>query len=339
MDRPYSCPCSYTYEQIREKIPRSTAYSSTPVTVNQINPLIEKVITKCGGSIEYLGGRSVIALLSSERIAVKMSFKAGGSHLSHERKIFKLLETKPSSHIVQCFLCRPGIIFMPFISFWTLEDRMAQGKPSRPVLSWILQLFSAAAALEAIGYAHGDINPRNILVDDQDALKLVDFDHAIPIGGDVDVGYEPYVRAHYMDEGGGGTYGIAGRETEQFALGSIVWYITRGYELYHDLDGPTRVNRLCDRQFPDLRCDDPIDNIIYNCWFIKFETMTNLLQEVQTLAAKHGISDDTQSISGTEYLAKKELCNRCYTLLLEDDTAESTESGVFSSKNVRNGTR
>ncbi|BDD61354.1 hypothetical protein MAP00_006401 [Monascus purpureus] len=71
--------------QIREKIPRSTAYSSTPVTVDQINPPIEKVVTKCGGSIEYLGGHSVIALFSSERIAMKMSFKAGGSHLSHER--------------------------------------------------------------------------------------------------------------------------------------------------------------------------------------------------------------------------------------------------------------
>ncbi|BDD61355.1 hypothetical protein MAP00_006402 [Monascus purpureus] len=128
----------------------------------------------------------------------------------------------------------------------------------------------------------------------------------------------------YIDERGGGTRGIAGPETEQFVLGSIIRYITRGYELYHDLDGPARVNRLCDSHFPDMQSDDPIDNIIYNCWFIKFEIMAGLLQEVQTLAAKHGISDDTRSISATEYLSKKELCNRCYTLLLEDDTPEST---------------
>lgn len=70
--------------------------------------------------------------------------------------------------------------------------------------------------------------------------------------------------------------------------------------------------------------------------------MADLLHEVQGLAARHGILDDTQkfaSISAAEYLAKKELCNRYYTLLLEDDATQSTESNISPLKSVQNGIR
>ncbi|DAA75432.1 TPA_exp: hypothetical protein A8136_1829 [Trichophyton benhamiae CBS 112371] len=81
-------------------------------------------------------------------------------------------------------------------------------------MKWMQQLCETAVALENIGYAHGDINPRNILFDDQDNVRLVDFDHAPKIGEKVEVGEEPY-----------------------FALGSVLWYLTRGKELYSDIDG------------------------------------------------------------------------------------------------------
>jgi serine/threonine protein kinase len=90
------------------------------------------------------------------------------------------------------------------------------------ILPWMQQLSDAVACLESVGYAHGDINPRNVLLDDEDQLKLVDFDHARKIGEDLEVGYEPYVRFHRRGTTCGGTYGIAGPVTEQFALGSVV---------------------------------------------------------------------------------------------------------------------
>lgn len=66
---------------------------------------------------------------------------------------------------------------------------------------------------------HGDINPRNILVS-KDQLKLVDFDHSLKIGDDLDVSYEPYVRSRKRGQIGV-DYGVAGPITEQFALGSV----------------------------------------------------------------------------------------------------------------------
>jgi serine/threonine protein kinase len=61
----------------------------------------------------------------------------------------------------------------------------------RPILRWIQQLADAGACIESLGYAHGDINPRNILVDDDDGVKLIDFDHALEIGANLDVGDAP----------------------------------------------------------------------------------------------------------------------------------------------------
>ena len=83
------------------------------------------------------------------------------------------------------------------------------------------QLSGAVAYLESFQIAHGDINPRNILFDDEDQFKLVDFDFATKFEDELDViDYESYVRNHKLSEKGG-IYGIADLTTEQFALGSV----------------------------------------------------------------------------------------------------------------------
>lgn len=197
----------------------------------------------------------------------------------------------------------------------------------------MFQLSGTLAALETIGLAHGDIKPQNILVNDRDHLILIDLDHTLPIGSDLDVPEEPYVRAHALDEneGGGGVYGRVGPDTEQFALGSIFWYITRGQELYAELDGFDRVNRLVRRHFPDLSSDDPIDKVIDNCWSRKFERTVDLLRGIQGVAAEQGALDsisDVQLMSGSEYLARRELCECYYSLLLPDESISRQKDGV-----------
>jgi hypothetical protein len=318
-----------SYEGLCAIIPVFTAHSTTPVTAEEINPLIKQFLTKCPGSIiKAIGGHSVL-LVTSEDIVAKVSFKAGDSRVNVEQEVFTLLERTSSPHIVRCFLCRPDITFMPFVSNRTLHGRMATESVVCPVFSWMLQLSGAATTLETLGLAHGDINPSNILVDEQDRLKLIDLDHTLPIGSDLEVGEEPYVRVHKPSQeggGGGGVYGRAGPETEQFALGSIFWYITRGKELYAELNGVDKVNRLMECQFPALETQDPVDNVISNCWFGKFPLMADLLREVKRLAARYGTSDSIQeveSMSSAEYFAKKELCDRYYCQLVKDKAYEA----------------
>jgi serine/threonine protein kinase len=236
---------------------------------------------------------------------------------NHEQNIFSLLNPAPSLHIVRTFLCCPEITFMQFIGNGTLRDRIDEGDGNRPSLSWMHQLSSAVAYLESFGLAHGDIKPANVLVDDQDQLKLIDLDHAKPIGSDVEVGDDPYVRVHKVGEPGG-CYGVAGPETEHFALASVFWYITRGTELYSELQGYDVVDRLADRQFPETDPSDPIDNIILNCWFTKFERTVDLLHQVaENISGSEGIRA-VKSMSDESYLSKKELCKGFYSLFLED---------------------
>jgi serine/threonine protein kinase len=121
---------------------------------------------------------------------------------------------------------------MPFVSSRNLHERITMGNSSHPILSWMTQLSSAVTALETLGLAHRDIKPANILIDENDQLTLIDLDHALPFGSDLDVGDDPYVRAHFVGEieggVGGGVYDRAGPKTEPFVLGSIFWYMARG---------------------------------------------------------------------------------------------------------------
>ena len=102
---------------------------------------------------------------------------------------------------------------MELLKNGTLFERMSMVYKTHLVLPWMQQLSGAVAYLETFNIAHADINLRNILVDNEDQLKLVDFDHALECGNDLEVGYEPYVRSYNLGELGG-SFRIAGPATE-----------------------------------------------------------------------------------------------------------------------------
>lgn len=332
MAQPY---CSY--EELVYIIPILTADSTTPVNDDEINPLIEKFLIKCRASIFAIGGHSAL-LLTPEGIVAKISFKTGDQRLQTEQDAFDVLEKSPSPHIIPCFLSRPEILFMPFIDGRTLDERIALDTTPRPILLWMFQLASATTSLESHGLAHGDIKPGNVLVDSHDKVTLLDLDHTLPIGTALEVGNEPYVRVHPMGEikEGEGLYGSMGAKTEQFALGSIFWYMTRGEELYGELDGFERVNRLARRELPTLIPGDPVDEVIGHCWLGRFDRMADLLRDIEDLAARQGLShcvSRTEMMPGAEYLAKRELCEHYYSLLLGgEDTRLLRNSSVGDDK-------
>jgi serine/threonine protein kinase len=304
---------SWTYETLCNFIPSLTYHSSSPTSAADLNPIIKQLLTVLPGSSVFgVGGHSVL-LLISEDIAAKVSLKPGDAHLRHEQTIFELLNQKSCPSIIRIFLRYPDVTFMQLLRNGTLYQRMSMVHKPVPILRWMRQLADAVACVESLGYAHGDINPRNILFGDDDELKLIDFDHALDIGADLDVGEAPYVRAQKVGSEGG-TFGVAGPATEQFALGSIFWYITRGTELYAELEGSERVNRLIDGQFPPTDPQDPIDNIIKNCWNGSFASISDLSKDIRGISTLSDPGLEITRCSDT-YIEKKKKCEHYYQLL------------------------
>ena len=123
---------------------------------------------------------------------------------------------------------------------------MRKPEPRRVVERWTAELAVADAWLEFLGYAYADLRPTNILLDGVPSgahLKLTDFDRTEPYGRPCGGGGLLWVRlqgAEAGEEAGG--WGLLGPWTEQFAIGSIVYCLTRGLEPYHDKG--TEVTRL-----------------------------------------------------------------------------------------------
>jgi serine/threonine protein kinase len=74
-------------------------------------------------------------------------------------------------------------IVMEYVTGPTLYDLIpSRGLPVERALNFARQIGSALSAAHAAGIVHGDLKPRNIIVTDNDHLKLVDFGVARRIG-------------------------------------------------------------------------------------------------------------------------------------------------------------
>ncbi|KND86288.1 hypothetical protein TOPH_09071 [Tolypocladium ophioglossoides CBS 100239] len=301
-------------------------FDQSPPAPGDLNPIIKQLLMTCPSSSVFgIGGHSVVLWISPD-IAAKVSLQSGDERLRHEQEIFELLGQSECPQVIQCFFRGVDVSFLELIANGTLHDRISIKKP-RPILQWMLQLSSAAACLEALGYAHGDINPQNILLDINDQVKLIDFDHSPRVGDMLDVGYEPYVRQHR--EIVGGIYGIAGPITEQFALGSVFWYMTRGSELYSELEGSDQVDRLLDGNFPTTHPQDPIDHIIRNCWNGHYLRIADLVDDIKDVL---GVGIQVQGvIPPSQRNERRRQCEKYYSLVNPSHKLRTAE-GEFRSK-------
>jgi serine/threonine protein kinase len=274
----------------------------------KLNPIIQHLLQACPGSCVWgIGGHSVV-LKVAPGIAAKVSLEPGDERLVREQAILtRLLDADPACpYIIQSFLQRDDVIFFELLENGTLHQRLTFVNSPKPIFRWMYQLSLAVAALEPIGYAHGDLNPRNVVFDSEDTLRLIDFDHSLQAGGKVDVGDEPYVRYHNDPS----HYGWAGPATEQFALGSLFWYMTRGSELYSELSGFDRVNTLIARKFPSLDLQDPVNRIISNCWEEKYVSVAELVTDLEVILGEEEVIEGRHETINQE--EKKIICEKYY---------------------------
>ena len=257
--------------------------------------------------LEILGWGSVgIVYRVTKTIAVKrVQNLTKDDRTGNEHLVFDLLDKYPSCpNIVQSFYRTPSAIFLHLMSGGTLDQRLRERQTRDPVHNivievhtqqplqlvwrWMAELTDAIAWLEKLGLAHGDLRPPNLLLDFEDHLKVADFDSTVTIGEAFEGVQPPWARV-IGDEGAEdrGTFGYHGPRTEQFAIGSVIYTITRGFEPYENQwlgedHSAMIVDLLQAKVFPTTD-NSEIDGIVRKCWDGNYSSIRNLHTEVMLI--------------------------------------------------------
>ena len=260
----------------------------------------------------------------NDHIAVKYTTDPDSEGFRKEVAFFDILEKhEPCPDIIQSFLRVPQGNFLAFMSCGSLHERLEAHQrrsddgirveqvtgavPENLIKQWFTELCNAAAWLEHLGYGHGDIRPPNLLLDSQEHLKLADFDCITPIGTPSEGAAPPWARILGPEAGSeAGTFGLCGPRTEQFAIGSVLYCLTRGHEPFEMEkfdDLAEQVTLLQRMEFPQL-LDDPFDSIIERCWKGQFALLHHLSREAQSLF--YGNDQPRQPALTSEYCSSRQ---------------------------------
>ncbi|KAH8587235.1 kinase-like domain-containing protein, partial [Bisporella sp. PMI_857] len=262
-------------------------------------------------------------------IVVKCPTTEGHEDFVKENRIFDILtKHPPCPELVASFLRFDNANFLEYMSRFSLSERLQRRQIRDPKSTrvssvqsleplplrktWMKALAEGAAWLESLGLAHGDLKPENVLVDEQDRVKIADFDCTNTIGSEFEACIPPYGRLLGSEAGRNeGTAGKLGARTEQFALGSLFYYINYGVEVYDDQDfgkdhGPAIVERLQRMMFPNLDNNTVLDSIINDCWHGRFPSVAVLSESISQQCDLRTYS--SQAMLPEEFAARRAYC-------------------------------
>lgn len=142
-------------------------------------------------------------------------------------------------------------------------------------LAWAYQVSEAVQLLHDNNILHCDIKPRNLLLDNELNIKIIDFsgsslDGSKPTSGE---GTRFYLPRHWREP--------PSVATDLFALGSTLYEIFRGNSPFQELPSDEVTMRYTAMQFPNVS-DIPCGQVIEQCWRSKIKSA----QEVHTAIGK-----------------------------------------------------
>ncbi|KAJ5120800.1 protein kinase domain protein [Penicillium bovifimosum] len=222
--------------------------------------------------------------------------KATGHPLLKEIAFFKRLNERQDRcpHIIECFLMLPDHLFLSYCTHKSLAPRFYERQEREPVKNgglgrlirvkeyedpaliarWIQQLTYALEYVEKMGFCHNDLHASNCLLDGNFNLKLTDFGRATTIGQMLEGVFPPRAKpilAGPLQR----TYGLCSARTEQFAVGTLLYFMVYGHEPYDDviLGASEWDRRFGEMEFPELNRNEVFDGLISACWYDVYPTM------------------------------------------------------------------
>ncbi|KAK4119031.1 hypothetical protein N657DRAFT_659236 [Parathielavia appendiculata] len=180
-----------------------------------------------------------------------------------ESAVYNLLEQYPSSpYSLDACLRRNQLLHeITVLKVLRVEDR-------RLVERWAAELCAAVAWVESLGLAHTDLRPPNLLLNERNHLKLTDIDCVARIRESLSGNPPRWARLYNDPVTGHGCHGVDGPETEQSAIGSLLYCMTRGHEPYWQPEGVPR----------STLWNYLLDCIIGRCWNGWYESIKKVAE-------------------------------------------------------------
>lgn len=240
-------------------------------------------------------------------------------------------------NIIQSFLILPDHLFLSYCTHKSLAPRFYErqerdksdgyhGRLLRvkeyedPALIalWIEQVTSALEYVEKMGFCHNDLHASNCLLDENLDVKLADFGRATTIGQALEGVLPP--RAQLILEGPlKGTYGLCSARTEQFAVGTLLYFMVYGHEPYDDLDLSAAEwdRRFGNMEFRELNRHEVFDGLIAACWYNVYPTMALVAYDFKHKTRNFALDkeynatgDSTNKTTACEHLIRRGLLGR-----------------------------
>ncbi len=191
--------------------------------------------------------------------------------LGHHEHLVKVIEVLPEAGIVMERLKEP--------LYDRLDTLLSQGKrpSSDEIWRWTRQIAQGLQYFHSKNVRQGDISSKNLMLDDDDNIKFVDF-----AGSSIDC--EP---AHVWAGSRGQAPGPTDRpypliSDEIFAMGSVFYEIATAHSAYPDKE-------LCEVKLLYAAGKFPetghllVGPIIQKCWEMQFEKVSDILRELEEL--------------------------------------------------------
>lgn len=320
---------NWNYDRLRDHLQR------WPEPPSPLNPLILAFLNTRRGSKIIAIGRYSVSLQLSPDICAKVSLKAGDASFAAEQEVHEETEWLMCTHLMQYYLIKPDVIFFEMPAGTNLHERIDMLHHDRPVKAWMVQLLRALSVAHRKGHVHGAVSPDNILVDELDRLRLLCLTDLYRPGDPINEGLEPYVRMAFVPDSG--IFGPAGRRSEFFAVGTVLWYMSRGDQLFDEYVPMARSGRLSvtlrNRKVYPLLGGSLVDRFIRVCWWEEgWEHMEDAYSEARA-CAKFACSD-CEAPDPPLILQRKRQCYEFYRQAVEtlpaplEVVAELPEAGT-----------
>lgn len=218
---------------------------------------------------------------------------------------------RPSTVLEYYSSSRDGIIleWAAHGSIRQYQRKITAQLPERLLYRWACQAAQAVAFCHSRGVLHGDIHCNNFFLDEGLNIKLGDFAGSSIDGSPGTVCYSVTHQLLDVDnQSPSPNEATITEKTEIFAFGSALYEMVTGRGLYagefaKEVFDSEVESRFRKKQFPDVTGLRVLGKIIAGCWNLKFSTMAEVLECVETEGTTSSHFPESVSLTANSQLA------------------------------------